>query len=211
MKRVFSLMALVAVIALLMLGCQSDSNMVLSPESDSSQYVKPPRVENQVMVTSATFHIWVADANNQTVYVHRITAPWDEMTVTWQNFGGAYDPAVLTSFTPMYYGWSSFDITGLVQDWMNGTYPNYGFLIEQGMTLIQIYFSGSEELRPDLRPKVEICYSNGTCEIIQRGTNGDIADTYIWSGSAATNYGDHPRLYTGELGGREKQSLFFGI
>lgn len=65
------------------------------------------------------------------VTLHRVTAPWTESTLTWQN-KPSHDPAVVArvcvgdSFDP---GFKDFDVTALVHDWLNGTVPNHGLVV----------------------------------------------------------------------------------
>ncbi|MFT3772446.1 MAG: MopE-related protein [Minicystis sp.] len=95
----------------------------------------------------------------QTVRVHRVTAPWSELTVTWSSFGTAYDPLVEGSFSnkgASYVGPVSVDITPLVQEWVEGGFQNYGVLLEQGGAQGTNYWS-SEYLQ-NLRPKLSFCY-----------------------------------------------------
>jgi hypothetical protein len=161
----------------------------------------------------ATFSIFVKGWG-QTIRLHRITDPWIETEVTWNNFDGGYDSTVEASFVaPTVEGgdFCSVDITSLVQGWVNGIYPNYGLLLEQDLTSVTTYPS-SEESIIELRPQLEICYitSSGTkCVTIQRpGSEQDgVADAYIWELSPDSNTGNSQILYTGLVRGYEKQSL----
>jgi hypothetical protein len=95
----------------------------------------------------------------QTVRVHRVTSPWDELTVTWNNFQDAYDPLVEGSFSnggPSYSGPINVDITNLVQEWVTGAFPNDGVLLEQSGTQYSNFWT-SEYLQ-SLRPKLSFCY-----------------------------------------------------
>ena len=162
-------------------------------------------------IDSATFWIYVTGARNETVRAHRITAPWDETTVTWNSFGGSFDPGVADSFVANSTGWKSLDVTALVQAWVDGTYANYGLLLEQGSTPSTTYHS-SEYSTVELRPKLEICYTvpgSSTCVTIQRpgSTPDDVADAYIWAQNPNYNGGTSGTLYTGYVGSSEKQSL----
>lgn len=166
-------------------------------------------------ITSATFSIYVTGINSTnlpTVNIHRITAAWTETGVTWNNFNHSYDSTVVASFAPTTEGWYSANITSLAQAWFDGTFPNYGILLEQGQLPYSTYNS-SEFSDVTLRPKLEICYTaagmENTCVTIQRPgtTPDDVIDTYIWASIPDGNNAANPILYTGLLSNREKQSL----
>ncbi|MFC1926726.1 PKD domain-containing protein, partial [Chloroflexota bacterium] len=60
---------------------------------------------------------------------HRVTSGWGESTVTWntaptvaESYGSDY---VGTTFGDYYW-----DVTSLVQGWLDGTYPNYGLMLK---------------------------------------------------------------------------------
>jgi len=163
-------------------------------------------------IDSATFSIYVAGWG-QTVQLHRITAPWIETEVTWSNFASSYASAVEGSFVAPCgsSGWCSVDITSLVQGWVDGSYPNYGLLLEQGQASA-ITCPSSECSDVELRPKLEISYitlSGSVSVTIQRpGADQDgVADAYIWEWGPYANGGNSPKLYAGLLNGYEKQSL----
>lgn len=120
-----------------------------------------------VVVDNATFSIYRVDYDgNRTVNVHRITAAWSETgagSVTWNNFGG-YDPAIRGSFTTnATNGWKSAGVTTLVQGWANGSYPNYGLLLDDPTTVADEYetYYSSEYGTVSQRPKLTICYHTG--------------------------------------------------
>jgi hypothetical protein len=161
-------------------------------------------------IDSATFSIHVRVGSAATVNVHRITAAWDENSTTWNNFGGAYDPAVIDSF-PGTVGWQSADITNLMQAWLNGTQPNYGILLEQGQTEYTNY-DASEAADTTVRPLLDIFYTppGGSQQelVLQRAgaTPETVFDAYIWQLNP-DNVGNWEELFTGLVGGMEKQTL----
>jgi hypothetical protein len=157
------------------------------------------------VIDSATLFLFVHKPTPYTVNIHRVTADWSELGVTWNNFGGAYDPTVVASFVPDTYGMMSVDITSLVQGWVDEAYPNYGLLLEQGATEYTRYIS-SEMENLDWRPALEICF-NGSCELIRRGVDGTVADAWISALYPDTNGGSDYKLLSGLVGGKEKQSL----
>ncbi|MBN1657999.1 MAG: DNRLRE domain-containing protein [Anaerolineae bacterium] len=160
-------------------------------------------------INSATLSVYADFARSYTVYVYRVTAPWEEMVVTWNNFGGAYDPVPVASFTPTAGGWNTVDVTGLVEQWIGDVYPNYGFLLHQDQTPYQRFYS-SEWADAILRPKLEVCYTplggGMTCYTLQRP--GDIvADSSIYENMPDQTYGASPILHTGILNWYQKPSL----
>ena len=193
-------------VAVMMVGA-----LMLLPIITVNPVSAQPCIPEGAFIDSATFFINVFSYNGQTVRLHRITDPWIETQVTWNNFGGSYDPTIESSFIADGSGWRSVDITSLVQQWIDGIYPNYGLLLEQGQTSLALYRS-SEYGTVALRPKLEICYTTGSesnCITIQRpGAEQDgVADAYIWGLYPDVNRGSTETLYTGLMNGYEKQSL----
>jgi hypothetical protein len=63
------------------------------------------------------------------VTAYRVTSGWSSSSVTWNTqpgYGEAYGAALIPSRT---WGWYSFDVTGLLQKWVNGTASNYGLAL----------------------------------------------------------------------------------
>ena len=81
-------------------------------------------------------YCWLASSGDgdMNIAAHRINGPWTEMEATWNNTAHkcaeAYDTVTLPD------GWGSWgkyyywDITELVQAWVNGTYSNYGVMLK---------------------------------------------------------------------------------
>lgn len=184
----------------------------------SAQVVTIPE---SAVITSAVFTIVSYGVpSNQTVSVHRITKAWDELGVTWNNFmpgpgdPPSYDPAPFASFSTAINGPHAVDVTALVQAWVNGTAPNYGVLLEQGLTPGSLFVSSEFLANPALRPKLEISYTTnaGSFQVtIQRPATAQdgVADADIWQLPVAvnTNFGTAAALHTGNINGYEKISL----
>ena len=175
----YGMLRIILVVAVLLVG------MSVAPLPGSAQ-----------TITSATLHIWGAYSTDTsaTVRVHRITALWDEMSVTW-NTRPTFDGAIAGSFTSG-TGWLSVDVTSLVQAWASGT-PNFGLLLEQDLTGYTSYSSREGSVPPWL----DLCI-DGQCE-----TRYPVADAHIREIAPTTNYGSYPGLYTGLVNGYHKQSL----
>lgn len=202
-----SLIALVAVV-LLIAGCQNNPGPVQPSVSDSSGPLAAAvfQIPDGATLQSATFMIYVHEANGETIYVHRVTSDWDEGTVTWNNFGGAFDPTVEASFVADAIGWRSADITSLVQSWIDGTYDNYGILLDQQDFNFPRASYYSREFGSS-NPYLEICYEDGGIVICEQILA--MADAYIWEVDGDGNHGFADLLYTGWLNENdlEKQSL----
>ncbi len=115
------------------------------------------------------------------VEVHAVTAAWNEQTVTYNSFGGAFDPEVSASFSTeacSSSGFVSFDATALAKKWVKG--PNNGLLLDE--TGDRTRFKSSENNSVTKRPRLEVCYlppasppPSWTCAANQYGT-GDGCD-----------------------------------
>jgi hypothetical protein len=152
-------------------------------------------------LSSATLyvHATFSECNGVPVNVHRITAEWDELGVTWNSFAGAYDGNVAGSFLSN-FGWRSADVTDLVGAWMAGMYPNYGLLLEQN-DCVNAY---DTKEGPDLAnaPYLEVCYVDGACEIYLAA-----ADTYVRQSQPNINFGAATYMASGWVNSLEKQPL----
>jgi len=65
-----------------------------------------------------------------TITAYQVQGTWQEMSVTWNNkpgFGNRYgDVDVVADGN---WGWRELDVTDLVQDWVDGAYPNRGIML----------------------------------------------------------------------------------
>jgi hypothetical protein len=191
--------------AILFTSCQKEPSPV---EQDlSSNQLGKFNLPAGATFVSATFNVKINVATSQQIDVHRITSPWEEMVVTWNNFGG-YAPEIVNSFTPCAVGWTSVDITSLVGGWLNGTYPNYGLLLDQvNQTWPRTEYDTREYEFAVNASYLEICYTlNGgsVCD-----TTRNIGDTYIYQLNPDENNGFKGEMYTGwgYYNDLEKQAL----
>jgi hypothetical protein len=83
-----------------------------------------------VTINSATLEVMEntnCSFNENAIEANLNLAAWDEATVTWNNAPG-YGPSLGTnSGETGGCDWLVFDVTGPVQDWVDGTSTNYGF------------------------------------------------------------------------------------
>ncbi len=177
-------------------------NLVAQPAAVSAQV----NIPSGATITSAELSMYAYTTGLKTVNAHRITSSWNEDTVTWNSFSDAFDPAVIDSFTPIGAGWQILDVRSTVQGWVDGTIPNYGFLLVETPPAVSegeiTRYHSSEYGTVDLRPKLDVCYTapsvSETCITIQRSSNeqGDVFDTYIRSDQANANFASSIKLYT---------------
>jgi hypothetical protein len=108
-------------------------------------------------VTSARLGARVYGPTGQTLRAHRITAPWQERSVTWRSFAASYDEDAAASLTDVTEDAAALDVTALVQAWVGGALPNHGLLLE-GDPAQQTSYRSSEHPRLEDRPRLEVCY-----------------------------------------------------
>jgi len=127
-------------------------------------------------VTQATLQLYARGwgGTNMTINAYRVLRGTDLCQATWnqarngQNWGlpGCNDTA--TDRSPMpedsvvtsgVSQWYSFDLTGLVQDWLDGA-PNHGALLRGGLprSTAMFHLASARSSDPRLRPKLVITY-----------------------------------------------------
>ena len=97
-KNLFIAVIILILSAILFTSCQKEPTPVESINQTTLQKFTLPAGATFV---SATFYIKVEVATNQQIDVHRITNPWEELVVTWNNFGGSYAPEIVNPLLPL--------------------------------------------------------------------------------------------------------------
>lgn len=96
--------------------------------------------------------------------IARITDAWDETAVTWNNkpgYEGGYLPEDVVH--PALATWTDWDVTTLVQGWVNEDFPNYGLSVVDvvggyGGGITEWWFYGGEYEGGLYAPYIEIEY-----------------------------------------------------
>ncbi len=185
--RKFCILTLVLIAAAVaMVGCQKDP---VSPITGDARLLSSQL--SGAMIQSATLYVYVNTASGQTVQAHRITAGWGELTVNWFNFGGAYAANVEGTFVGDGIGWRSVDITSLMKEWADGTYPNYGVLLKQINASYPRTKMNSREAA-EYHPYVEVAFVGGGTQTLD-----DLADAWIYQIESTYNGGLDDTLFTG--------------
>jgi hypothetical protein len=83
-------------------------------------------------ISSAVLTIYAKGANTtgDIVDAHRITSSWGELTATWANANSSYDSGVIIDSNQTVLSSMSFELKTSVQDFVDGTDQNYGWLIK---------------------------------------------------------------------------------
>lgn len=93
--------------------------------------------------------------------VHKVNGPWSENSLTWNN-QPSYDTAPEDTIlrNPSENIWISWDITSLMQGWVDGSIANYGMVLKDEVKVIASIGCYASEYDSDntLRPKLEIIY-----------------------------------------------------
>jgi hypothetical protein len=80
------------------------------------------------------------DSASDIIAVHALTQAWTETGASWETYdgsgawnsaGGAYSPTPAARQTVAGNSSYSWEMTGLVQNWISGTQPNFGLLLKQ--------------------------------------------------------------------------------
>lgn len=89
-------------------------------------------------ITSARLYVYCCyhsdNAASSTHNITRVTEAWDETTLTWNNMPEQNTELYLEQWAtaPAVDTWGSYDITRMVQEWVDGTHPNYGLQFVNG-------------------------------------------------------------------------------
>lgn len=115
-------------------------------------------------VNTAYLDLWI-DRVNQTDYdfgIYRVTASWEESTVTWQNqpehVATPYDKIHVSGAIGGPYTWNA---KNLVQEWLDGTYVNYGLILKRVDMQYPSnwpYFCSSDNSNESYRPRLRVDY-----------------------------------------------------
>ena len=92
--------------------------------------------------------------------IYRVTASWQEMVVTWNNQPAHYATAYAKVYVPT-TGSYKWDVKKLVDEWVQGTYPNYGFILKRDNEELASwpYFCSSDHATASWHPKITVDYN----------------------------------------------------
>ena len=148
---------------------------------------------------------------NNECWLRRITAPWGESTITWDNQPAttAQDQVLLTQSTSPTQDYS-IDVTSMVSVMAADPALDHGMLlmldVEDPNDQSGLLFYSSDWSTPALRPKLTITYENGGCSAPGAEISFDASlGFHTGYGTDQNNYGsdEHLKAYAipGALGG----------
>ena len=130
--------------------------------------------------------------NGYGIYPHQVRAGrtlgnWDEMQVTWNdrltgvawtNPGGDYEGTYADEGSET-YGDTSLETASLVQLWIDGTYPNYGYHLRDDDDVHRGVYYSSDYSTASARPRLTINYTEGSGGIFIPAKLGALAGKNI--------------------------------
>jgi hypothetical protein len=120
-------------------------------------------------ITSAILYLYPTDEKNgQTTYLYRVNSAWTETTATWNTPwvlpGGDFDTTIPYAFylNEQKNCALSLNLTYLVQQWVDGTYPNEGIILyATGPNHIIQYTTKEDTGKIEQAPRLAITFSAG--------------------------------------------------
>lgn len=134
-------------------------------------------------VSSAVIELYAAvNAQSATLThaLHRVTGPWQENTVKWNNQPGFAATPSATALVGLGQGFKSFDVTADVQAALNLCADDHGWLVKDAAetaTNLRVAYISQEEKHPaDLahRPRLTVTFTPPACV-----TDADCRDTNL--------------------------------
>ncbi len=118
-------------------------------------------IPSDAVVTKATLNFYLEASGGQEkvcMSVHRVLGSWHEAppwypNITWNNQPGHNAFASATHFVDKTIGYKTWDVTSLVQSWIDGSEPNYGLMLrgpEGGSAWSRRFTSGEGTYIPRL-------------------------------------------------------------
>lgn len=123
------------------------SSLILETDSESGKseriilFFNISSIPLNSIINNATLELYLSGGtgSNFNLGIYRITKHWTETGVTWNTYdgtnawtaaGGDYDSNIYDVYSiSSFAGWKSWNLTKLVQEYVNGTNTNYGFIL----------------------------------------------------------------------------------
>ncbi|MEW5923350.1 MAG: DNRLRE domain-containing protein [Candidatus Zixiibacteriota bacterium] len=193
-QRQLGILSVALLVIIFAFGCSNTDSPVSSTPAGFNISAAVKAIPADAVVDSATMYIYAMSISPQTISVHNITSAWDESSVTWTSFGGAFDPDTIGTISFTIPGWYALDVTEAVKGWFDESLMNFGFYLQYGgedtaLTMIASSESG------DNMPYLKVYYTVHEGDMSE---DMDVAgDAHIFSADAGANFGDAGLLLLG--------------
>ena len=111
LQRQLGILSVALLVIIFAFGCSNTDSPVSSDPAGLSVSAAVKAIPADAVVDSAAMYIHVMSTGSHTISVHNITSAWDEVTITWNSFGGAFDPDTLGIINFADTGWYALDVT----------------------------------------------------------------------------------------------------
>jgi hypothetical protein len=109
-------------------------------------------------ITSAKLRVYHSGGQDypgstRTVTFYRVTASWNESSITWNNRPGYAEAVASVSTSYDFQDWLEVDLTDLVRAWVSGGQANYGVIAigpESIVGVLRAFASSESEYSPEL-------------------------------------------------------------
>lgn len=112
-------------------------------------------------VLSAYLSLYVIDRDGSgNFYIGFPVDPWDELSVNWNNRPGPAGAGFIPADYPVGNEWVNYNVTTLVQAWLDGTEPHNGFILFDEDTSSQRYLRvySSDYSQTEFAPQLIMSY-----------------------------------------------------
>lgn len=117
--------------------------------------------------------------NKNSSYIERITAPWGESTVTWNNQPSTttQNRVSLAATTSNTQNFTGINVTQLIRDMIANPGAGYGFMfkLQQEHVFKKLIFCSSDHLTASLRPMLKITYTVPSPRVAGTGSLTDFS------------------------------------
>jgi len=99
-------------------------------------------IPSNSVIISATLKLYDHSTASYEVCVYPVSADWSESTITWNNqpdYNSSLQSCVTTPSTSGQ--WVSWDVTDIVEEWVEGGLENYGFVLKASENGLEKFYS----------------------------------------------------------------------
>jgi hypothetical protein len=129
-------------------------------------------------IAQATLRLFLVNSCDIGERTHKVTAyrtsgNWGETSTTWNSKPGQAEAYGSRSIPSRTWGWYTFDVTGLVRGWVNGSFPNQGLTLRgpesSGNSSARLGFATRNSSGTAYDPRISITYAGGTSAEVPTG------------------------------------------